>query len=360
MNFMYQFPAVKGIQAGKEYYIAMVPMKYLVKLFSSIEAENFDAEFRAQRKLNEQRIPEISEYILNNRNSYVFSALSASIDGDFGFKAINNNENLGILEVSMDAIFLINDGQHRRAALEIAIREDESIGNETISIVFFKDKGLIRSQQMFSDLNKHAVKTSNSLSTLYNSRDSLAILTKDVINNIEFFYKYTDKEKDILGRNSSKMFTLNNIYKANSRIIRKKEIIESDKKFLLNYWQTLSENIVEWNELLEKAISKKDIRENYIITLSVVLNAFGRLGAYFYENKPNNIKTILKQLKKVDWLRSARDNWEYRTIRPDGKIVNNEEAVILTCNKIKQILNIKLSKDELLKEKQLLERKSNV
>ena len=111
---MYQFPAVKGIQADRDYYIAMVPMKYLVKLFSSIEAEIFDAEFRAQRKLNEQRIPEIREYILNNRNSYVFSALSASIDGDFSFKPTNNNENLGILEVSMEATFLINDGQHRR------------------------------------------------------------------------------------------------------------------------------------------------------------------------------------------------------------------------------------------------------
>lgn len=29
MSFTYQFPAVKGIQAGQEYYISMVPLKLL-------------------------------------------------------------------------------------------------------------------------------------------------------------------------------------------------------------------------------------------------------------------------------------------------------------------------------------------
>ena len=38
-----------------------------------------------QRKLNETRIPVISKYILENRDSYVFSALAASIDGEVFF-----------------------------------------------------------------------------------------------------------------------------------------------------------------------------------------------------------------------------------------------------------------------------------
>ena len=39
---------------------------------------------------------------------------------------------------------------------------------------FYGDKGLERSQQIFTDLNKHAVKTSNSIAELYDSRDDLA------------------------------------------------------------------------------------------------------------------------------------------------------------------------------------------
>ena len=33
MEFVYRFPVVRGIQAESEYYIAMVPLKMLNKLF---------------------------------------------------------------------------------------------------------------------------------------------------------------------------------------------------------------------------------------------------------------------------------------------------------------------------------------
>lgn len=52
MNFAYRFPAVRGIQSHREYYISMVPMKLLVKLFPE-EEESLLPEYRAQRKINE-------------------------------------------------------------------------------------------------------------------------------------------------------------------------------------------------------------------------------------------------------------------------------------------------------------------
>jgi DNA sulfur modification protein DndB len=124
MEFAYKFPAVKGMQAKKEYYIAMVPLKYLPKIFQFNDVDFVQPEHRSQRKINERRIPEITGYILNNRDTYVFSALSASIDGDFSFISISDETNLGILEVDMSATFLINDGQHRKAAIDEAIKEN--------------------------------------------------------------------------------------------------------------------------------------------------------------------------------------------------------------------------------------------
>lgn len=353
MEFTYKFSAVKGMQAGKEYYISMVPLKLLSKLFPS-EEDIVLPEYRAQRKINETRIPEMRNYILENRNNYVFSALSASIDGSFSFIESVPDTDIGVLEVDMDSIFLINDGQHRKAAIESAMQEDETLGEETISIVFFKDEGLTRSQQMFTDLNKHAVKTSNSLATLYDSRDSVAIATKKVIENVPFFKKYTDKERDILGKNSSNIFTLNNIYKANTKILKSSNCSDNDVEFLIKYWNCVAENIVEWNELLNREITKKDLRENYITTLAVTLNALGRLGRYFYESETADF-SILSGLQKIDWLRSNEGNWMRRTIRENGKVLNTEEAVILTCSKIKILIGIELSKEEKLKEKQLVE-----
>lgn len=104
MDYVYKFPVVKGVQAGREYYIAMVPLKMIEKLFPS-DNEYVAPEFRAQRRLNISRIPVISRYILENRDSYVFSALAASIDGDFKFIKSEQMNNTGILEVSMDAKF---------------------------------------------------------------------------------------------------------------------------------------------------------------------------------------------------------------------------------------------------------------
>ena len=52
MEFVYKFPVEKGIQAEKVYYIAMVPLKMLAKLFPG-EDEYVPPEFRAQRRLNE-------------------------------------------------------------------------------------------------------------------------------------------------------------------------------------------------------------------------------------------------------------------------------------------------------------------
>lgn len=232
MDYIYRFPVVRGIQAGSEYYIAMVPLKMLSKLFSTDEEEYIPPEYRAQRRLKESRIPVISKYILDNRENYVFSALAASIDGEFEFKNNKANDDTGILEVSMDAHFLINDGQHRKAAIMTALKEDMSLENETISIVFYADKGLRRSQQIFTDLNKNAVRTSNSISELYDSRDEMAVITRNVIWNNDFLNAYTDKEKDILGKYSSSLFTLNTFYTANKTIVGRTIKKDTEKFFI--------------------------------------------------------------------------------------------------------------------------------
>ena len=114
-----------------------------------------------------------------------FSALAASIDGAYKYIGINQ-DNLGILEVDMNAKFLINDGQHRKAAIVSAIKEEPDLGEETIAVVFYEDLGLSRSQQMFTDLNKHAIKTSNSLAELYDSRNMDAVATRRIISEIPF------------------------------------------------------------------------------------------------------------------------------------------------------------------------------
>lgn len=349
MDFVYRFPVVKGIQAGREYYIGMVPLKMISRLFPN-EDEYVPPEYRAQRKLNVARIPIISKYILENREDYVFSALAASIDGKFSFIPERDNADIGVLEVAMDSRFLINDGQHRKAAILDALNEDETLGDETISVVFFEDKGLARSQQIFTDLNKHAVKTSNSIAELYDSRDDLAVVTRRVVSRVEFINAYTDKERDILGKFSSNLFTLNTFYTANKKIVQRADITTEIEDFLTTFWSAVANNLVQWNELLHKEISKVDLRENYIITQAVVIQALGRVGHYYLTHPENDFKVSLKGLKNIDWKRNS-DQWYLRTIRANGRMITSEKAVILTSNVIKLALGIQLDRDEENREK---------
>lgn len=343
MDFVYRFPVVKGIQAETEYYIAMVPLKMLSRLFPADDEEFVLPEYRAQRKLNEARIPVISKYILDNRDSYVFSALAASIDGKYRFEESGKNSDTGILEVSMDARFLINDGQHRKSAILAALKEDPTLGDETISIVFYADNGLMRSQQIFTDLNKNAVKTSNSISELYDSRDEMAVITRNVVWNIEFLNTYTDKEKDILGKFSSSLFTLNTFYLANKTIVGRNPGGDSEK-FLLSFWILVCENMRQWQELQHKEITKVDLRENFIATQSIVIQALGRVGNYLYSNQldPEN---YLKKLNEINWNRNSRQ-WYMRAVRKNGRIITNKKASLLISNVIKQAIGIPLNEEE--------------
>ena len=358
MDFVYKFPVVRGVQAKREYYIAMIPLKMISRLFPNDE-EYVLPEYRAQRKLNEKRVPVISKYIVDNRDNYVFSALAASIDGKFIFWPNVENSDIGVLEVSMDAHFLINDGQHRKAAILEAIKEDETLGEETISIVFYEDKGLSRSQQIFTDLNKNAVKTSNSIAELYDSRDTLAVITRNAIKENEFLNAYTDKEKDILGKYSSNLFTLNTFYTANRNILPSGEVKnrKTDELFLKKYWSVISKNMVPWNELQTKQLSKIDLRENYIATQGIVIQALGRVGRYFYDNPIVDMDQVLASLLEINWKRSTR-KWKQRAIRENGRIITSKRAAILIANEIKKELGIPLTEDEILVEERFKKNKS--
>lgn len=349
----YRFPAMRGIQANSEYYACMIPLGILSKIFVNDSSDALP-EFRAQRKLNEQRIPEIRDYILNNRDTYVFSALAASVDGHIAFLPMNDSKSIGELEIGINATFLINDGQHRKAAIIKAIEVDESLANEMIAVVLYKDKGLERSQQMFADLNKHAVNASKSLNTLYDFSSPIALSTKQVVDQIPFLRKYTDKEKDNLAKYAAKLFTLNMICDANKRIIKPPTNFEAETKFLLDFWTSIVTHMKDWNEMDRGDLSKKELRESYISVQGVTIHAFGKLGHYLYSHQELDIEESLKGLSSIDWTRSNLECWQNRAITNLGRINRNEKGIFLTYVQIKRLLGLKIENDEMTREKQLI------
>ena len=177
----------------------------------------------------------------------------------------------------------------------------------------------------------------------------MAVITRNVIWDIEFLNTYTDKERDNLGKYSSALFTLNMFYKANKRIIGRDRADEERTQFLLHYWKTISAHMVPWIEVNRGEARKIDIREQSISAQAVLIQAFGRIGHAMVDMTQEQMEGLLEKLETIDWARS-NPLWLGRTIDNNGRIMSNDNAITLTANAIKKHVGIELSADEKKRE----------
>lgn len=355
VGFTYTFPALRGVQAEREYFVAMSPLKLLPKIFIFNDAE-LPAELRAQRTLNTARIPEIAKYITANRGTYAFSALTASIDGEMTFEPLVNvdgNAGLGLLNVSMSARFVINDGQHRQAAIEAALEEDPSLGDETIAVVFFQDSGLKRSQQLFADLNKYAVKPTKSISVLYDQRDPLAGLARDLADSVSLFKGLTEMERTTISNRSIALFTLSAIYQATLALLGKRSgdaVSRSEKRTATAFWEVLVTTIPEWGLAVDRKLRSAELRQNFVHSHGVTLHALGLAGRRLIELHPSDWQDRLEPLRELDWRRANAALWEGRAMS-GGQMSKARQNVQLTANLLITTLGIGLTDEEAQIEK---------
>lgn len=338
------------MQGGKPFYIAMCPARIIPKIFS-FDEDDVPPQLRAQRTLNRARVPEIANYLIDNPDSYVLSALTASIDARVTFSPISDSgseANMGMLSIPMDAQILINDGQHRRAAIEEAIKERPELGQENVPILFFIDRGLKRSQQMFADLNKYAIRPSTSLSTLYDQRDPSSELARYIAMSIEPYRSLTEFEKSSLTNSSHKLFTLSGIKHANRSLLQKgvkDEITDEERDLAGDFWKEVALNMRDWGLVKERKINPSELRQDFIHAHGVVLSALGITGAHLLATDPSGWKKRLKKLATIDWNRSNSALWEGRAM-VHGRISKARTNILLTSNVIKKALDLELTGEE--------------
>ena len=307
-SFFHSFPAVRGVQAGRPCYIAMCPLRLIPKIFV-FDEEEVPAELRSQRSLNKARIPEIATYLLENTTDYTISSLTASVNGQVAFEPLSDTgagQNIGSLSIPMDAQILINDGQHRRAAIENAIAENPELGHDHVSVLFFIDEGLKRSQQMFADLNKHAVRPSSSISTLYDHRDQQSELARYLVKKVDVFHRLTEFEKSSISNRTPKLFTISSIKNASIALLRKGSrdpISEEEMEVAADYWREVTLSIPDWVAARKRQVSTSELRQNYVHAHGVALQALGYVGADLLTHQPKTWKQAVGKLNEVDWSR---------------------------------------------------------
>ena len=332
-----RFDAVRGIQAKREFYIIMCPFVTIAEKFKYENDPRIEPELKAQRKIRESRIPKIANYIKNNSKNYVFSSITISVGKKMQFipaPGYGSDGKCGSLIIPHDAQILVNDGQHRCAAIRLLCKE-EDFYSEKMSVVVYEDRGLKRSQQIFADLNRHAIKPTKSLALLYDHRDEYARFIVTLIDDVEIFSGRTEKEKTNISNRSKAFFTLNGIADATRYLLRlkTKSISAENQKIARDYWDKVSKNIPEWNLLMAGKIPPHDLRKNYVHAHTNVLNAIGLVGYVLLKNKDWQKK--LKGLQNIDWRKSS-PIWQ--------------DKVVMDNKMLKHKLGIKRAADEILKQ----------
>lgn len=345
------FPAMRSSMGGRHYYATVLSLAEVPRLFKFNDWEQCTPELRAQRVLNKSRVPDIAKYILDNEGGYLFSSITASYNSQVHFIPSDTNPDIGTLEMELENIeFIINDGQHRCAAIAAALKENPAIGKDKISVLLFETENLERLQQMFSDLNRFAHKTSKSLDILYDHRDNLSALTMEVSEEVDVFKGMIDKERITIPLRSPKLFTLATLYDANEELLLGDELEKRGSKdyarkltLAVEYWTEVSDVIPDWRKVKDGDLKASALRQEKINTHAVVMRALGGVGKVLLAEYPQEWKQKLAGLRNIDWRKSVGSKvnplWDNVCITA-GSVVSNRQARLETLAALKRELGL--------------------
>ncbi|EOZ8645520.1 DNA sulfur modification protein DndB [Acinetobacter baumannii] len=335
----YSFAALSGVQGRKSNFLIQVPLKVLSK-FLKEDDSHLPVVDRSQRVLNKVRVGQIAKYIVENPDSYILPPLVAYIkSGEVKFIKNENTINLGVLKIDIGAEIQLFDGQHRRAAIEEAIKLRKYVGDETIAVMLYSNESIESAQQVFADININATKPAQSIKLLYNHRDQINQETRKLIELVPFFKQYVDYERTNLSSKSECIFTFSGIYQLVKTMLT--ELGDGvDTKQISSFWIAVSEVIEQWVQLNMKLIEPEKLRANYVHAHSVIWLALANLGCYLFKNHPTDWKKYVEKLKDLNWSRTDHQ-WQGRCVIL-GRISKSRQSVILSENVIYRNIGIAL------------------
>lgn len=352
----YSFPAVRGIQATREFYVAQIPFGILTRLFVFDEEEMIPAEHRAQRVLNARRAQDIGNYVVANPEDYILPALTASVSAEMAFEPVvlpGASDRVGTLHIPMDAVMLINDGQHRRKGIELAMAQRPALKQETIAVTIYYDRGLARSQQMFADINARQVKPSSAISALYDHRNPFNAWVLSILNGLPEIKSRIDFENPSPGAKSHKLWSIV-VFKKFVTLLTsctEKNFAEySEGKLELlraiieRFFFECKRHIPQWASMIEGNISASEVRDIFVIGHAVWLEALGVFGRHLLTGA-SDVGSVswlrMQSLSQISPLKSS-SMWDGRCVVL-GKMQKTSDGVNSSAAQLMKIAKFNLS-----------------
>ena len=197
------FPALRARMGDRWYYVTTMTFAEVAKWIRPIDEIEERKEFKTwlQRVIRPERKEQIAAYLLNQPQRF-FNAVVAGLYGGepewvpvelgdsvtVGDLTLGERERTayGVIKLSgAEQIFAI-DGQHRVVGIREALRQDPTLADEEITVLFvghrMTDEGRERTRRLFTTLNKYAKPVSPAELIALNDDDAFAIVTRRLID----------------------------------------------------------------------------------------------------------------------------------------------------------------------------------
>jgi DNA sulfur modification protein DndB len=182
---------------------------------------------------------------------------------------------------------LINDGQHRRKGIELALVRRPALRDETVAVTIYYDQGLERSQQMFADINGKQVKPSSAINALYDRRNPYNAWVLSILDLLPEIGRRVDFENASVGAKSYKLWSLVAIKKSlalltgvtekNIDLVAVERLVAIDG-FIAQFFEECADFIPQWKPMIDGTLPAVDVRENFVVGHAVFLEALAIFG----------------------------------------------------------------------------------
>lgn len=246
-------PALKLTQGDREHWQTTTTFADIVRI-CKVPDERPSSADRYQRDASWKRGAEIAKYILDNRDSYTLPPVVLCCD-----RASFAN---GVLTVQPGGRVLLVDGQHRRAAIEMALEQDRTLEAEEIGVVVYPYDNVDRARQLFADLNS-GKPIPRSVKVFMDRRIASPAVTA---MDLGPFAGWIESVKTGLTTRSKYLWTL-------SALEQTKKIDDAI------WWSEALRSLTGYSDVVNSKMSSASARQKYVWAHGVALRAIGEYAA---------------------------------------------------------------------------------
>jgi DNA sulfur modification protein DndB len=365
-------PALKAHVGDWPYYICTMKYGAVAREVNfAYELNNGNKELAdlIQRGISD-RTNEIVKYLLTNESRFLGSMIVAAWGGKPLYHPVTMNDpdgllqnldsDFGVLEFNGSQQYFAIDGQHRLRAIKDSIKQNPDLGNEDICVLivshFDNEEGRRRTRRLFTNINKHAKKTTKAEDIALDEDDPIAITTRRLLME-HWFLKQNGRVRVVSKSNddgglklatgnvsktdSTALFTMGGLYEIVKSLVSgfglaaagKDQSMRPTDEILESTYDGVSVNIDKLlaacgniAELLEKSSSARELRapkhdegQGHPFMRAMIQRVIANVVAHCIQGKLMEWDELQTALSQMDWTLAAAP-WNV-VARQDGSKV---------------------------------------